>query len=351
MINRVLLILFLFSNTAFAGDPFNAYQWNRQNVLSGSSAVDHRPWYEWWYYKVVDPKSRRSFYWVYGVVNPWDQGSEMAGTRASVAMGSFDEKITLQKNYPLRDFHSSYDETLIQIDSNTATDQMLQGSLSDDQGNSASWNLTLKKVWGFNAMGWAMGIPRLLNIYWYPAQASARMSGTLNFNGTKIDLDNAPAYQDRNWGNSFPKWWAWIVSNQFENSPGTVLAAGGGKPKIAGQFEPYQGMSIGLLHEGVEYHFRPNDGDIVETDISFGKWEVVATKLGRYRIILSAYATPEQFMLLPFASPDGKVFKDYEALNGDVRLQLFKKQAGLNDQWECIADLISHDAGIEFGSY
>ena len=31
-----------------------------------------------------------------------------------------------------------------------------------------------------------------------------------------------------------PKWWTWIVSNKFENSPDTALAIGGGQPVTFG---------------------------------------------------------------------------------------------------------------------
>ncbi len=210
------------------------------------------------------------------------------------------------------------------------------------------WNLTIEKDWGFNAMGWGMQIPEAFNIYWYPAQASGFISGDLVFNGETIHFDRALGYQDRNWGRSLPKWWAWLVSNNFKNSPGTVLAAGGGEPKVLGR-EIYKGMSIGLRHKGVEYSFRPNDGAIVQTDISFGKWEVTATKLFKYKITLSAWAPAEKFMLLPFISPDGTVFKDMETLNGNIKVRLYEfVDFG---QWKEIANLESDEAGIEYGSY
>ncbi|MBS1959107.1 MAG: hypothetical protein JST80_06540 [Bdellovibrionales bacterium] len=337
-----LFYLLLLSTAASAAghDRFNAYQWDPAN---------RGPWYEWWYYKVVDPVTTHAFYWVYGVVNPWDQKGTLKGTRASVAIGDFSRKINLFKNYPIADFDARRDQTLVRIGDNIATQDSLKGQIETSEGL-AEWDVRIEKSWGFNAMSWAMAVPKILNIYWYPAQASAKMSGFLRINGREVRFENAAAYQDRNWGSSFPKWWAWIVANEFENSPGTVLASGGGRPKILGH-EPYAGMSIGLLHQGKEYKFRPNDGDIVQTDINFGKWEVTATKLGRYRISISARANREKFMLLPFITPDGDTYKDYETLNGNLSVQLFKYDPRTRSRWKLIADLFSSRAGIEYGSY
>lgn len=176
------------------------------------------------------------------------------------------------------------------------------------------------------------------------------MSGVLDFNGKRYEFDRALAYQDRNWGISFPKWWTWLVSNNFKGSPGTVLAAGGGRPKIFQHVELIEGMTIGLRHKGKEYTFRPNDGDIVKLDVRFGRWEVRATSLNHLRkISISAYAPPEKFMDLQFVTPEGEVFHDYEALTGQMRVSLYERK-NLLSSWKLIARLESDEAGIEFGS-
>src|SRR6185436_12301896 len=103
----------------------------------------------------------------------------------------------------------------------------------------------------------------------------AFMTGWIQFDKKTVELDHAPAYQDRNWGTSFPKWWTWLVSNHFKNSPGTVLAAGGGRPKVIG-VEVLEGVTIGLRYQNEEFTFRPFEGDHVQVDVNFGKWEVSA---------------------------------------------------------------------------
>ncbi|MBI2605403.1 MAG: hypothetical protein HYW49_04910 [Deltaproteobacteria bacterium] len=347
-----LTLVFSVTAAAAGGDPYNSFQWNRANALAKNGKTDRRPWYEWWYYKVVQPETERAFFFVYGVVNPWDLTGRNPASRAHLSFGDFGSRRIVEESRPAADFHASYDEPDVRIGENLATAGRIVGRLADSSGAIAAWDLSLETEWSFNAMGWGMSVPGLLDIFWYPAQASARMSGWIDENGERIELRDAPAYQDRNWGRAFPKWWAWIVSNRFKNSPGTALVAGGGKPRLFGQVAVYEGMTVGLKYGGKEYSFRPNDADRFKVNVRFGVWEVTAVNLEGYKIEISAYAPKEKFMLLPFMTPQGRVYRDYETLTGDLWVKLYKREgvwpAG---KWKPVAALESREAGIEFGSY
>ncbi len=351
---RILLLAvlsFVFLAQAFASaDPLNTYRWNRKNVFAQNGRVDGRPWFEWWYYKVVIPETGKSFYFVYGIVNPWDQKQTLKGTRAYVGMGDFDAKISSWENFPLNSFIAKYDETYIDVSGNVATDKNLKGDFTDSQGRKFSWNIGIDKRWAYNATGWATGTG-ITNIEWYPAQADARCTGTVSSEGKVYDFKDAPCYQDRNWGVEFPKWWAWIVSNKFEENPDTTLAIGGGFPKVAGA-EIIQGVSIGLKHKGKEYTFRPNYLDQVTMEIKWGKWETQAISHdSRYRITVSAWAPKEKFLDLQFMTPTGIYYHDYETLTGNVKVKLFKNKGSvLFPKWELTDELNSEYAGIEYGS-
>lgn len=313
------------------------------NALIWTPAITD-DWYEWWYYKVVVPGTDDAFYFCYGVVNPWDLDLTKPASRSYVSAGSFADKETAEQTFKPGDFSASSESTFVRIGGNQATDRALKGSLPAPGGGEISWDLTVEKDWGVNLMAWTMSQGWLSNIYWYPAQASARMSGTIKYRGRIISLNGAPAYQDRNWGRSFPKWWTWLVSNNFKNSPGTVLASGGGQPKIYPGVEPIQTVTIGLRHEGKEYLFRPTMGDIVTVDVNFGKWEVNARNKWGERMQISAYAPREKFLLLQFMTPQGKMYNDYEALKGNIKVKLYKGA-------KLLADLETAEGGIEFGSF
>jgi tocopherol cyclase len=186
-----------------------------------------------------------------------------------------------------------------------------------------------------------------LNIGWYPAQATAKVTGVIRVGEETIQLDRAPGYQDRNWGKSFPKWWSWVVANHWNEGADAVLVAGGGAPKVLGRPSPYEGMSIGFRYNGESYAFRPTDGVFPWTDIRFGKWEMRAQDIFGNRIEVSAYAPEAKFMDLQFLTPQGEIFHDWEALAGDVKVKFtpfspFRRRP----IW-----LTSSFAGIEYGSH
>ncbi|MBI5743990.1 MAG: hypothetical protein HY952_05525 [Elusimicrobia bacterium] len=318
----------------FSTDKYNYLIWD------GKYKGD---WYEWWYYKVVLPGTDKAFYFCYGVVNPWDKAQARPASRSYVSAGNFETAETYELKGPVKDFTASSAATLVKVGRNTATDKQLKGRMKLADGTEVSWDLAVEKEWGVNAMGWTMFQPVISNIFWFPAQASAYMTGTVNWRGRIYNIQRAPAYQDRNWGSSFPKWWAWLVSNHFKNSPGTVLAAGGGLPTVLGGIDFPNAMGIGLRHNGREYAFSPGKGDVIKLDINFGKWEVTARNRRGERLAISAWAPREKFLLLKFMAPQGKEFYDYEALKGNIKVRLYE-----NDQ--LTADLETDEGGIEFGS-
>lgn len=350
-LSRITLLLFVLSISAqtFAVDPFNTYRFNRKNYDAGNGRIKEKTWYEWWYYKVVLPETGESFYFVYGVVNPWDKTNKLKGTRSYVGMGDFSQKINFEQEFEVDEFEASYEKTFVTIAGNEATDKRIQANLQDKNGDNFSWDISIHNNWTFNPVGWATG-RMITNIEWYTAQADATCSGQFISKGKLIQFTDAPCYQDRNWGYTFPKWWTWIVSNHFDGHPDTALAIGGGHPKVLGLDIGMKGVAVGLKHKGKEYAFRPNDFDHVAIDINFGKWEVTAYDRN-YKVEVSAYAPPEKFMDLQFMSPNGVIFHDYEALNGDLTLKLYKRQKLKKKKWLLIDTLTSNFAGIEYGSF
>ncbi|MCB0366969.1 MAG: hypothetical protein KDD68_16340 [Bdellovibrionales bacterium] len=333
---------------ASASDPFNNYQWNKANHENKSGLVDEKPWFEWWYYKVVIPETEKAYYFVYGVVNPWDREMGLESSRSYIGFGDFEKRITTDNHYAIDEFNALYDQTSVSLPMGYATDQTLIGQVTDEGGRSFSWDIEIQKKWAFNAEGWILGAG-LTDIEWYPAQADARCSGKIVSDGELVELKDAPCYQDRNWGTRFPEWWAWIVSNKFDDHPDTALSIGGGQPHVFGIPSFYEGVCIGLKHKGVEYKWRPMELDRVKVDINFGRWEITGVSRDRKRkITISAYAPPEAFMDLQFTTPEGIVFHDYEALLGQVDVQLYTREAF--EGWVLIETLHSDYTGIEYGS-
>lgn len=336
-----------YSSTTTTKEKFNQLIWNE---------ADKNDWYEWWYYKVIHPETQKSFYFVYGLVNPWDTKGIRESSKAFVSAGSFSQKKIIEENFQFSNLKynkgtlTPRTPIISYNQENTFSPSSLQGNITNENNEKVQWSFSTLREWSYNAMGWTLFIPEISNIYWFPIQASLRMTGWINFNGEQLEFKNALGYQDRNWGRSFPKWWAWIVSNNFINSPGTVLASGGGRPRIAGIGSPLDGFTIGVLHKGKDYIFRMPSGHKIKIDIHFGRWYLEAVNHQNEKLLIEAYAPKSKFMLLPFMTPTGEQFKDYETLNGWAKMQIFKRKSMFSN-WEKITELETHEAGIEYGSY
>lgn len=326
--------------------PYNNLIWNRENALAGNGEVDTGPWFEWWYYKVILPDTGDAFYFVYGVVNPWDYDGTLPASHGYVGFGDFTAGEQHIATPPVSEFSAAYDQTDITIAGNHATATAITGSLAED-GHEVSWDIAITRLWDFNAMGWGMFVPEMSNIYWYPAQAAALFSGTIIHDGRRYDFENVPGYQDRNWGRSFPEWWAWITANHFQGYPDTVLAAGGGQPTLLNGINFLEGLVIGLKHEGKDYVFRPNDGDLQRITVDFGTWRILAVNKEGYTIEINAHAPCDSFMDIPFITPDNVLFHDYETLTGTIEVKLYERD-GCRDR--LMETLVSDFGGIEYGS-
>lgn len=356
MKNFFLLFLALTTIPAFAtnDDPFNGFIWNRENL--GTSEVDRDDWYEWWYFKLIDPATNAPFYFLYGVTNPWDVGPqpEKSTSRSFVGFGNFADRWTVEQEFPVETIRAEYGRFALDFgNGNSASHSGLTGQIQavdKEQGKprQVRWNLSTTPDWSYNAMGWTMKLPWASNIFWYPAQASLFASGTVEVDGKVYEVRSAHGYQDRNWGRSFPKWWAWIVASEFEGSPGTVLAGGGGVPKVINIFE-MPVFSMGLRHEGKEYSFRFNDGDWIEMDIAFGQWRLKLINRDGFRLEVTGHAPEERFMDLVFRTPQGEDFHDLEALMGTLEITLSEWKP-FQGGWQEITRLRTEKGGLEYGS-
>ena len=327
-------------------DPHNTYQWNRENRDTGE--IDTGPWYEWWYYKLIDPQTGDSFYFCYGVVNPWDQSASDKNSRAFISFGDFKNHLLLETILPASQFQSSYDRPFTRVGPHVSTDHMISAAF-ESKGHHVSWILSIQKKVAWDAMGWGLRFPSLFNIYWHPAQMHAKFDGTLTIDDRTYIIENANGYQDRNWGRAFPKWWFWMSVQDFNENPNSSFVAGGGDARVSYGIPVPTAILMGLHHEGVLYEFRSSDfNHYFDWEIEMGQWKISA--INRFhRIVVSASEERENMLDLPFYTPGGETFHDYETLTGTIHVELYKRRP-LAIGWEKIADLSTpNKAGLELG--
>mmetsp|Transcript_17441 Transcript_17441/g.34974 ORF Transcript_17441/g.34974 Transcript_17441/m.34974 type:complete len:558 (+) Transcript_17441:167-1840(+) len=107
--------------------------------------------------------------------------------------------------------------------------------------------------------------------HWQVTLADARATGTVNWNGTIYEFDDAPFYAEKNWGGSFPSHWYWVQCNAFDGYDRLSVTAGGGTRKIPLGKTESLGM-VSVHYDGVFYEAVPWTGDM-EWDVDpWGRW-------------------------------------------------------------------------------
>eukprot|EP00571_Detonula_confervacea_P000355 CAMPEP_0172331548 /NCGR_PEP_ID=MMETSP1058-20130122/61985_1 /TAXON_ID=83371 /ORGANISM="Detonula confervacea, Strain CCMP 353" /LENGTH=533 /DNA_ID=CAMNT_0013048817 /DNA_START=232 /DNA_END=1833 /DNA_ORIENTATION=+ len=123
--------------------------------------------------------------------------------------------------------------------------------------------------------GWLASFP-VFEPHWQITMAHARASGSLNWNGTVYEFEDAPFYGEKNWGGAFPTKWYWAQCNSFDNYPDLAFTAGGGIRQLPFSFLPGKRTEtlglIGIHYDGRFFEIVPWTGEM-EWEVCWGRWE------------------------------------------------------------------------------
>lgn len=321
----------------------NALRWSHEAVTRRLSPVS--PWYEWWYYKAVDPGSSRAVYVAYGVVNPGDTQGALPGTCAFIAFGVPHLGVHLLRRFDRGVFSASERVAEVSIGQHRATQERVIGALEQD-GHAVAWDLAFLGRWGVLAGGPAYRHHHLASALWYPAQADAECSGSVTVDGQTFIFDRAPGYQDRNWGQELPIWSFWVHANRFDDSPGSVLVCGGGLTRIAGA-PPVRIACLVLRHHGRVHAFRNFQFEPVDIARHPDGWTLDARGL-LHRLHVHAATDPAQVYEVEIPAPMGGGFRLEESLCGRVEVTLYRRTAF--GGWVDVAQMHSQVGAVEHGA-
>ncbi|KAL7438064.1 hypothetical protein ACHAXM_006019 [Skeletonema potamos] len=112
----------------------------------------------------------------------------------------------------------------------------------------------------FSTAGWLARFP-VFEPHWQITMAHARATGSLNWNGTVYEFEDAPFYGEKNWGGAFPTKWYWSQCNSFDGYADLSFTAGGGIRTLPFSFLPGKRTEtlglIGIHYQGKFYEFVP----------------------------------------------------------------------------------------------
>jgi hypothetical protein len=221
------------------------------------------PFFEGWYYKLVDPTGAFRYAVIPGIFLSDDPDRHHAFVQ--VLDGATGH--ATYHRYPPAEFWAAGGELDLRIGPNRFTAQQLcleieapdrevRGQLHFE--GLTPWPVTLASP---GIMGWYAWVP-FMETYHGVVSLDHRIDGALQVDGRTVDLAGGRGYIEKDWGRSFPAAWIWFQTNHFVG-PGTSLTASVAIiPWLRGAFP---GFIVGLWHEGALYRFATYTGAQIET--------------------------------------------------------------------------------------
>ncbi|MCX6137966.1 MAG: tocopherol cyclase family protein [Ignavibacteriales bacterium] len=229
------------------------------------------PFFEGWYFKIVDAAGRQKFAVIPGIFLHDNHGDRHSFIQI---LNGVTGKSTYHQ-FPFESF--SYDSGCFEIRIGTNRFTRTSISLGID-GNQQSMKGTLEfagiKPWPITlrspgVMGWYAWIP-VMECNHGVLSMDHEISGTLCIDDTAIDFTGGRGYIEKDWGKSFPLAHIWMQTNHF-GTPGTSLSASVAIIPWTGYSFP--GFIVGFLHQGTLHRFATYTGtkitslDVTDTDI------------------------------------------------------------------------------------
>ena len=342
----IILAMTLIGCTADYEDPYESYvspdlDWPTLDPNRYHWDGISNPYYEGWYYRVTEPLTGRSYFFIYGVQNPGTRGETRSGGFVYVQRDDGQRAFLITD---LNDFWASKAECNILVGNAKATEDRITGTIATDNGK-ISWDLSLSgDVEWTDTMGILTNIPGIA-VNWHVDSLIGQATGTVHWEEETTIFESAPAYQDHNWGDVFPSSWLWLQALRFTD-PNEGLALAGG-PIALGPLVS-SAMMIIYYADGKRYEYRTQDINTlfqVDVDADLARVNVTATK-GIDRLIIRADARPETFYPVYVPTYDGMVNGALESFHGFVIVDVMKKQDGA---WRLIKRSASATATVELG--
>jgi hypothetical protein len=277
------------------------------------------PFFEGWYYKLVDATER----YRYAVIPGIFLSDEPAQHHAFVqVLDGITGEVSYHR-YPPEEFWAAEGELDLHIGPNRfgkdylslhikSSELTLRGELRFR--GVTPWPVTLFSP---GIMGWYAWIPSM-ECYHGVVSLDHEIEGELVINGPRVGFSGGRGYTEKDWGKSFPAAWIWLQTNHFE-MPGTSLTAS--LAIIPWHRRSFPGFIMGLWHNGNLYRFATYTGaQIAKLDITDQSIDWIAESK-HYRLEIKAARSEGGLLQAPTTVDMGR--RIVETLGAKVAVTLY----------------------------
>lgn len=221
-------------------------------------AANKPPFFEGWYFKVVDASTRHRYAFIPGVflhVDPEKQHAFVQVLDGVTGSSTFHrflfEDFTAERDrfhVGIRENHFQSGQFHLALHNST---QQIDGTLHFV--STTPWPVSLLSP---GIMGWYAWVP-FMECYHGVLSLDHEIQGALQINGTKIDFSGGRGYIEKDWGRSFPSAHIWMQTNHFSETGTSLTASVAIIPWIGYSFP---GFIVGFLHRGTLHRFATYTG-------------------------------------------------------------------------------------------
>ena len=280
------------------------------------------PFFEGWYYKLVDPSEQHRYAIIPGVF--LSQDPEQAHAFVQVLDGVTGQMTYYR--YPATAFSAARDTFDIHIGPNRFTARTISLRLSSPAQSLEGgvhfedltpWPVSLLSP---GIMGWYSWVP-FMETYHGVLSLDHQIDGSFTTGGQTIDWTGGRGYIEKDWGACFPSAWIWLQTNHF-GRPGISLTASVAMiPWLGGAF---RGFIIGLLHTGVLYRFATYTGAQIEQLDVTDEHVIWIVRDRTYRLEIAASRASTELLHAPTRLDMGA--RAPETLNASVEVRLSRSE-------------------------
>lgn len=216
------------------------------------------PFFEGWYFKVVDTSERHR----YAIIPGAFIGQTAADSHAFVQVLDGTTGQATYTPYPWSEFWAADGVFDVRIGPNRFTADRISLDITDPvwrvRGELrfaplSPWPVTWTSP---GIMGWYAWVPRM-ECYHGVVSLDHGIEGTLWVDEQPLDFNRGRGYIEKDWGQAFPEAWIWMQTNHF-SQPGTSLTAS--LAIIPWVRQAFPGFIVGLWHERKLYRFATYTG-------------------------------------------------------------------------------------------
>jgi hypothetical protein len=220
------------------------------------------PFFEGWYYKIIDQSENFRFAVIPGIYISKDRSKShtfiqtLDGSRGHSSYVDFPvEKFNFRDGeFDVRLGTNHFTADYFKIDINNS-ESLVRGELHFK--NQVSWPVSMRSP---GIMGWYAWVP-FMECYHGIISLDHLIEGELTIDNHVIDFTGGRGYIEKDWGKSFPAAWIWLQTNHFEETAICLTASVAIIPWFRGAFP---GFIIGLWYQGKLYKFATYTGARIE---------------------------------------------------------------------------------------